>query len=132
MVTSIDVKRCFQQDYLTFQIREEDWAGLCWSCFMLRDWAIEKVGYFDENFWPGFCEDLDYDFRLSSAGIEKKSTFTSVIRHDEGATGRGNAWKLGPTCNTHTELFNHAYIKNKNYYGAKHRIGNQYNTPISQ
>lgn len=126
MTTSIDTQRCFGQDPFTFQPREEEWAGLCWSCFLLQGWLIDKVGHFDEHYWPAYMEDQDFEHRLNLQGLEKRSTFMSVIKHNEGATGRGNKWKLGQDCNTHSQLYYYAYIKNKNYFGDKWKIGNKY------
>lgn len=39
--------------------------GYGYSCFLLRDSAIAKVGLFDENISPGYAywEDIDYDMR---------------------------------------------------------------------
>lgn len=132
MVTVVDTLRCFKTDYLSFQIEEKEWEGLCNSCFILKDWVIDKVGFYDEAYWPAYCEDLDYLHRMSVYGIEKKSTFTSVVKHDEGSTGRTNNWKLGESCNTPSELYHHAYVKNKGYYATKFKLGNQFNSPINQ
>jgi len=128
MATSIDTKRCFNQDPFTFKLKDEEWAGLCWSCFMLQKWTIDKVGYFDENYWS-YLEDTDFEHRLNLAGIEKKSTFKSVILHNEGASGRGNNWKLGEV-NSEAELFQLAYIRNKNYFANKFKVGNKYGKDI--
>jgi len=111
--------RCFNQDYLSFQIKEEEWEGLCNSCFILKDWVIDKVGYYDESYFPAYMEDIDMIERLNRLGIEKKSTFMSVVKHDEGATSRGNDWKLTEECNTSGKLYEFAYVRNKAYFNAK-------------
>lgn len=118
-VTAIDSKRCFGIDYVDYPLKDESWAGLCNSCFLLKGWVVEKIGFYDPSYWPGYMEDLDYLERLNREGIGKLSTHTSIIKHDEGGTGRGNNWKLGKNCNTHTELYNHAYVLGKAHFKNK-------------
>jgi GT2 family glycosyltransferase len=38
------------------------------SCFMVRQSLFEKVGYFDERFWPAYFEDNDFHRRMKIAG----------------------------------------------------------------
>jgi len=38
------------------------------SCFMVRWSLFEKVGYFDEMFWPAYFEDNDFHRRMKLAG----------------------------------------------------------------
>jgi GT2 family glycosyltransferase len=38
------------------------------SCFMVRQSLFEKVGYFDERFWPAYFEDNDFHRRMKFAG----------------------------------------------------------------
>jgi GT2 family glycosyltransferase len=38
------------------------------SCFMVRSSLFEKVGYFDERFWPAYFEDNDFHRRMKFAG----------------------------------------------------------------
>lgn len=35
------------------------------SCFMVRSTLFEKVGYFDEKFWPAYFEDNDFQRRMN-------------------------------------------------------------------
>jgi len=35
-----------------------------WDIFLIKDWVIDKFGLFDENFYPAYCEDIDYVMRL--------------------------------------------------------------------
>lgn len=43
-------------------------AGEAFSLFLLRQSALEKVGRFDECFWPAYFEDNSYAYRLRLAG----------------------------------------------------------------
>lgn len=38
------------------------------SCFMITPETIEKVGWFDEDFFPAYFEDNDYHYRLKLVG----------------------------------------------------------------
>jgi|ERR1700723_196678 len=40
------------------------------SCFMIRKEVTDKVGWFDESYYPAYCEDSDYHVRMHKAGIE--------------------------------------------------------------
>jgi len=40
------------------------------SCFLLARWLFEKVGPFDERFWPAYFEDNDYHRRMKLLGYD--------------------------------------------------------------
>jgi hypothetical protein len=40
-----------------------------WSCFALAARAVQRVGTFDENLYPVYFEDQDYEWRLERAGL---------------------------------------------------------------
>jgi GT2 family glycosyltransferase len=35
-----------------------------YACFLIKDWVIQKIGLFDENLSPAYCEDIDYILRI--------------------------------------------------------------------
>lgn len=43
------------------------------SCFMIRKQVTNKVGWFDESYYPAFYEDNDYHVRMHRAGIDAVS-----------------------------------------------------------
>jgi GT2 family glycosyltransferase len=47
---------------------------LNWCSFILSLEAYEKIGAFDENFYPAYYEDTDYTYRLQLAGMSKLDT----------------------------------------------------------
>lgn len=58
------------------------WAAGCgFSCFLLRDSCIEKIGYFDEAISPGYAyyEDEDYLQRLDGRGTREPSAKTITV-----------------------------------------------------
>lgn len=40
-----------------------------WRCVTLTKRTVDEVGWFDEEFWPGYYEDNDYIHRLRLAGL---------------------------------------------------------------
>lgn len=44
-------------------------VGQCWSFFLQRPEIVEKVGRYDEAFWPAYFEDADYAWRMGLAGL---------------------------------------------------------------
>lgn len=52
-----------------------NWQNLLpagYNLFALTPTVIRRLGYFDENYFPAFYEDYDYDMRLEMAGIRRK------------------------------------------------------------
>lgn len=43
--------------------------GHGYTCFAITKVAIETIGYFDQNLWPAYFEDNDYDYRARLAGF---------------------------------------------------------------
>ena len=39
------------------------------SCFMIRKEVTNRVGWFDESYYPAYCEDSDYHVRMHRAGV---------------------------------------------------------------
>ncbi len=44
-------------------------TDLSWHCNAVSKKTVEKIGYFDENFYPAYFEDTDYYHRMCLAGI---------------------------------------------------------------
>lgn len=56
------------------------------SCFMLKHRTIEKVGYFDEQFFPCNFEDCDYWTRVLTNGMKLYVNYSLSVQHKEGQT----------------------------------------------
>ena len=46
-----------------------------WHCIGISKKAVDAVGRFDENFYPGYLEDCDWDFRYRLAGLKEYDNF---------------------------------------------------------
>jgi hypothetical protein len=44
-------------------------TGFDWHFLGIHKGAVEKIGYFDENFYPGYFENTDWDYRCYLSGI---------------------------------------------------------------
>lgn len=51
------------------------------SCFMINLETVERVGFFDEDFFPAYFEDNDYHYRVKLAGGEAIANTTAVFIH---------------------------------------------------
>lgn len=69
-------------------------SGVGWALFGQTPECTRRVGPYDENFWPAYFEDVDYEIRLSRAGITPEHAFSTPLRHVMGSTAKrlGRAW----------------------------------------
>ena len=74
-------------------------AGFGFSCFVIRDACVEKLGLFDETISPGYgyYEDDDYLQRLDGRGTRAPSAVAenvdSGIQHYHSATLKASTWE---------------------------------------
>lgn len=81
------------------------------SCFMIKESTINKVGYFDENFWPAYFEDNDYHYRMKLKGIRAVKDNQALYYHYGSCTVKENEG-IG-------KVNNENYLINKEYYIKK-------------
>ena len=55
-----------------------------WSCFVLLHAVIERLGVWDENLYPAYAEDGDYETRLYGAGLELVRVPDARVFHGPG------------------------------------------------
>jgi GT2 family glycosyltransferase len=56
-------------------------VGRDWCLFAQSPACTDRVGFYDENFWPGYYEDSDYSVRLIRVGIEPVWNVTDQVHH---------------------------------------------------
>lgn len=56
------------------------------AAFAIRRTLIEQIGMFDENFWPGYFEDVDYCLRTAAVGFKVWYCADALLRHQETAS----------------------------------------------
>ena len=47
-----------------------DFGDGSYDIFLIKDWVIQSHGLFDENFYPAYCEDMDYIMRLKGRPVK--------------------------------------------------------------
>lgn len=62
-----------------------------WHCNAVNKRLVEKIGYFDENFYPGYFEDCDWDHRAGLAKINEYGNIPidALCQVDGGASKDG-------------------------------------------
>lgn len=88
-----------------------------WSCFRQDHEVWDIVGDYDENLFPAYCEDNDYDRRREIAGVkrvimENECRATHPIGHTRSAT-------LARMTPAELAEFDAQYQKSMAYYRAK-------------
>jgi GT2 family glycosyltransferase len=56
-----------------------------WSCIVLGERVVDKVGLYDERFYPLYFDDNDYERRIDKKGIEIKR-IQAKVHHDNSST----------------------------------------------
>lgn len=62
-----------------------------WHCNGVNKKLVDQIGYFDENFYPGYFEDCDWDHRCGLLGIDEYGNIPidAICQVDGGATKDG-------------------------------------------
>jgi len=63
------------------------------SCFLLRRWAYEIVGEFDEGFEGAYFEDNDYHVRMHRKGVSAVSISVPFTHHGGGTMKTGSIFE---------------------------------------
>jgi|SRR6266511_1216919 len=70
-----------------FNLRyNQHFPSLGYACFAINPIALEKIGCFDENFFPAYCEDVDYKYRARLAGLMKGNCADTMVYHGGSST----------------------------------------------
>jgi len=83
-----------------------------YNCFVISPHVVAKVGLFDENIWPIYCEDLDYMIRAQRAGVQQICINSNVGENNNGSwTIRSNPHYAAS--NNTTQANNSRYVEEK-------------------
>jgi GT2 family glycosyltransferase len=104
------------------------WVGMNgdWRVFGINAECVERVGFFDEQFVPVYCEDCDYERRCTLAGVAWYF-IEGGTTHVSSASIREPRYSLG---NARTYPANRAYHVAK--WGGEVRGGERFTTPFDQ
>lgn len=88
-------------------------SGNAYSLFLLRKWGFDKIGSFDERFYPAYFEDNDYAYRVHVlAGYPSYSAPNATYDH----VGSSTMKKYTPA---EMDAHHHAFRANALYYSSK-------------
>jgi len=100
-------------------------VSLGYACFVVNPILLDTVGYFDENIFPAYFEDIDHARRIVLSGLSEASVELGVWHGRSATLSRGD------------DLFRRsvmqAFLENKKYYIRKWggEIGHEtYTTPF--
>ncbi len=97
------------------------------GAFGLNQACLDRVGWFDENFHPIYCEDCDYEYRCHLAGVPVID-LPSGAAHLEGGSVSLHAGHRDD--NARTFPANHAYYQAK--WGGPVRGGETFRSPFNR
>jgi GT2 family glycosyltransferase len=99
-----------------------------YSCFAINPIAMERIGCFDENFFPSYCEDQDYAYRAKLVGLHEENCPDTNISH-----GGSDTIFSDPILNLQNRM---THGRNMQYYirkwgapGGRERWNNPFNDP---
>ena len=103
------------------------WVGMNgdWRVFGINRECVETVGFFDENFHPCYCEDADYEYRCTLAGVPWYSIPGGASHVGSAAIASDPAFMAA---NARTYPANRAYYEAK--WGGPLRGGERFMTPF--
>lgn len=81
------------------------------SCFMPTKAVVDKVGLFDEQFFPAYFEDNDYFYRMQLAGIKLEALQTNITHYPSSTLERYTPEQK--------EAHHGQFRSNQSYYIAK-------------
>lgn len=115
MVTAVNVQHTVSPEEILGKevpyAEENDNEHPDFSCFMISRRLIEKVGWFDENYYVAYFEDNDMHGRIAMMG-EKAVTIACAPYHHYGS----QTSKQNPHLRA---IIEEAFIRNRAYFGRK-------------
>lgn len=106
---ALEWRGCYMITCQGFNVSEQQSASIGWSCFAINPVALDKVGMFDQNYFPIYFEDCDYARRAELLGLKPRHCDTTNVQHGGSATLRGG----------HSPAHNENFMGNRDYYLRK-------------
>jgi len=112
-------------------------SGGGWDIFLLKDWIVDKYGLFDENLYPGYCEDMDYGMRFIHDDVKRVLNLEHGYYHGKykDYSDGSQTWRSEPRLQTAVHT---AHELNKRYLHMKwgeawqaHVEGETHKTPFN-
>lgn len=85
-----------------------------WDIFLIKDWVIQTHGLFDENFYPAYVEDIDYNMRLLNKPVAVDFVNKPYFHGEETYNTTGSqTWRSNPYLK---HKIDHSRILNEGVY----------------
>jgi hypothetical protein len=103
-----------------------------WHCNAVSQKTVEQIGYFDENFYPAYYEDTDYEMRIEIAGLhwDKVYEICATCQVDGAATLDGLRLNINALEDYFVEKWGSVWSRPNPQDPWKHPFNNP-NTPLS-
>lgn len=82
------------------------------SCFMISKTVTDKVGWFDEEYFPAYCEDSSYHVRMHRAGVRAVCVDLPFLHHGAGTikhASKGEVARIRRGADANRERFRQEY-----------------------
>ena len=108
-----------------------------WDIFLLKDWMVQRYGLFDENLYPGYCEDMDYGMRFIHDDVKRVLSLDTDYYHGrrKDYSDGSQTWRSEPRLE---QAIHVAHELNKRYLHTKwgeawqaHVDGETYKNPFN-
>lgn len=98
--------------------------GLGWALFGQRPEVAERIGYYDESFFPAYYEDDDYEVRLIDAGIPtREDVLSSPVEHHGWASSRDEKTDELSNAVEHRRIYDKSYANFvRKWHGPTDRV----------
>ncbi len=98
------------------------------ACYAINPIAIERIGMFDENFFPAYCEDCDYCYRAKMLGLKRFVVGNTSIVHTGSASIYSSSELRAQNARTHS-LNDRYYIRKWGDKPEREKFKRPFNSP---
>lgn len=100
-----------QFEEMARDLASHPFVGNGWCLFGQTPECTDRVGFYDENFYPAYYEDSDYSARMARAGVERYWGCSEPVNHS-------GCWTTSALLG-HPEWIGEAVEKNRRYFVEK-------------
>ena len=112
---------------------EGDYGTGSYDLFLIKDWVVDKIGLFDENLYPAYCEDWDYMLRIINNPVNISYNISKPYYHGGKLTyNEGGKMSMRDANEDVRQKINDAWNLNKDYMYNKWGKGWNSFSPLSE
>ena len=92
-----------------------DFGWGSYDLFLMKNWVVDKIGLFDENFYPAYFEDFDHAIIIKNASIKIKAGLSKKYYHGDTFNYNISGGQTAKSCPKISENFRRAKGINQDY-----------------